>query len=81
VVYAEPPWPPIKREYIALAFGMFMLLWTVVATCTGKTWTRFHGWVYRAKDPKRYWTEIATGYVGGVGLIVFFLYQIHAFSK
>jgi hypothetical protein len=80
VAFADPPWH-IRRENILLAFGMFALFLAMVYTYTGKAWTRFHGWVYRAKEPKQYWIEVATYYLGGVGLIVLYLYEVQAFSR
>jgi len=62
-----------------LAFGMFLLFLAVVYTYIGKAWIRFHGWVYRADRPKRYWLEVIMYYLGGIGLIGLFLYSFNAF--
>jgi hypothetical protein len=65
----------MKPPYTLCTFGLFLLFLAVVYTCIGKVWVRFHGWVYRADEPKRYWLELATLYLVGVVLIGLFLYQ------
>jgi hypothetical protein len=57
-------------------FGMFLLLLAVVYTYTGKAWIRFHGWVNRAEDPKRYWLEVSAYYLGGIGFIGYTLLKV-----
>jgi hypothetical protein len=63
------------------AFGTFLIILAVVYTCTGKAWIRFHGWVNRADEPKRYWLEVAMYYLLGFALIGFHLYKAYEFSK
>jgi hypothetical protein len=64
-----------------LTFGIFLLFLAVVYTYTGKAWVRFHGWVYRADRPKRYWLEVVMYYIADIALIGLFLYNVRAFSK
>jgi hypothetical protein len=71
----------LRPPYTLFVAGMFILFLAVLYTYTGKAWIRFHGWVYRAKEPKRYWLEVAAYYVGGVFLIGIFLYEVRAFSN
>ncbi len=71
----------LKPPYTLFTFGMFLLFLAVVYTYTGKAWVRFHGWVYRAEEPKRYWLEVAMYYLLGVGLIGLFLYKVHGLSN
>jgi len=52
-----------------LVFGVFLLFLGVVYTCLGKSYNRFHGWVYRSKEPKEFWWSVATYYLGGGFLI------------
>jgi hypothetical protein len=57
-------------------FGIFLLLLAVVYTYTGKAWIRFHGWVNRAEDPKRYWLEVSAYYLGGIVFIGYTLLKV-----
>jgi hypothetical protein len=58
-----------------LLFGIGLIVLAVVYTCMGKAYARFHGWVYRADDPKGYWSEVAAYFVLGAGFIAYFLYK------
>ena len=42
----------------------------------GKVWVRFRGWVYRDKEPRRYWTEVAGCFLLGVFFVGYFLSKI-----
>lgn len=72
---------PLKPPYGFFTFGMFLLFLAVVYTFTGKAYVRFQGWVNRSEQPKRYWSEVTMYYLLGIGSIVLFLYEIHAFSN
>jgi hypothetical protein len=63
--------------YSLFVFGIFILLLAVIYTCTGKAWIRFHGWVYRAEEPKRYWIEVAMYYLFAAGFICYFLCRFY----
>ena len=65
-----------QNPYNILIFGLFLLVLGIVGTCTGTAQARFGRVVYRAKEPKRYWTVIGIEYAGGVFLIGYFLYLI-----
>jgi hypothetical protein len=68
------PWfltPP----YTLAIFGMFLLFLAMLYTYTGKAWIRFHGWVYRAEEPKRYWLEVTMYYLGAVVMFGLFWYK------
>jgi hypothetical protein len=80
VVYADPPWL-LKPPNTILTAGIFVLLLAAGYTYTGKAWIRYQRWVYRAKEPKRYWREVSKYYLLGFALIVLFLYEIHAVTK
>jgi hypothetical protein len=75
------PFRLLKPPYTLLDAGMFVLFLAAIYTYTGKAYIRFHGWVYRADEPKRYWLEVVAYYVVGVGLIGLFLYSFNAFSN
>jgi hypothetical protein len=77
---SDPFWF-LKPPYTLLDAGMFVLFLAAIYTYTGKAYIRFHGWVYRADEPKRYWLEVVAYYVVGVGLIGLFLYSFNAFSN
>jgi hypothetical protein len=77
---SDPFWL-LKPPYTFLTFGVVLLFLAVVYTYIGKAWIKFHGWVYRAEEPKRYWLEVAMYYLLGVGLIGLFLYEFHPFKK
>jgi hypothetical protein len=40
----------------------------------GKAWLRFGGWVYRAKEPKWFWFQVALHFLLGLGFIGGYLY-------
>ena len=79
LIVADPLWL-LKRPYGFFTFGMFLLLLAMVYTYTGKAYVRFQGWVYRAKEPKRYWGEVVTYYLLGAAFIGLFLYEVHTSS-
>jgi hypothetical protein len=58
-----------------LLAGIGFIVLGVVYTCMGKAYARFHGWVYRADDPKGYWSEVALYFVLGAGFIAYSLYR------
>jgi hypothetical protein len=71
------PFGLLRSPYLFLILGIISILAAVVFTRTGKTWVRFHGWVYRVKEPKWFWWEIALYYLCGIGLIGYFLYLVN----
>jgi len=66
----------LKPPNTLFTAGMVLILLAVVYMCTGKAYARFHGWIYRANDPKGYWLEVAGSFLLGVGLIGLFLYEV-----
>ena len=72
-----PDLPSLLRPpYIYLILGVISFSAAVVWTSIGKAWTRFYGWVYRAKEPKQFWLVVALYYLGGVFFIGIFLYMV-----
>jgi hypothetical protein len=57
-----------------LLFGIGLIGFGVVYLCLGKAYARFHGWVYRANDPKGYWFEIVLYFALGTGSIAYSIY-------
>jgi len=72
---SDPFWF-LRPPYTLCTFGVFLIFLAVVYTYTGKAWMRFHGWVYRAEEPKRYWEEVATYYFLGVCFIAYFFWKV-----
>jgi hypothetical protein len=70
----------LSPRYALLTFGISLIAVAVLYTCTGKAYARFHGWVYRADDPKGYWLEVVGSYLLGLGLIGLWLYE-NSFSN
>ena len=67
----------VEKPYGLLWFGIFFLFLAVGGTLTGEAWARFGRVVCRAKEPKEFWWLIAMQYLGGVGLIGYFLYKVY----
>jgi ABC-type cobalamin transport system permease subunit len=77
-----PSWnEPIKSPYIFLILGVLSISAAVVFTCMGKVWVRLNGWVYRAKEPKWFWWEVALDYLIGVCFIGYCLYRAYGLSQ
>src|ERR1035438_6236113 len=68
---------PISSPYIFLFLGVASILAAVIWTYTGRVWVRFNGWVYRAKEPRSFWGEVAAYYLVGVCFIGYFLYLVN----
>jgi len=65
---------PIRSPYIFLILGFISFIAVVVWTNTGKAWIRFHGWVYRTQEPKRFWWEVTMDCLIGIIFFGIFLY-------
>jgi len=72
----DDPFWILKPPYTLFDFGIFLIFLGALYTDIGKAYVRFHGWVYRAKEPKRYWSEVAMYYLGGVAVIGYFWYVV-----
>ena len=70
----------MRPPYIYLILAIVFFSAAVVWTCTGKAWIRFHGWVYRAEEPNRFWLEVAAYFLGGVLFIGLFMYEVFGTS-
>lgn len=58
-LFSDPP-------YILLILGFAAFFAAVVSTCTGKTFARFRGFVYRAEDPSEFWWVVTIYFLGAV---------------
>ena len=63
----------LRAPYIFLILGVISISAATVFTCTGKVWVRYNGWVYRAKEPRAFWGNVAAYYFIGVCFIGFFV--------
>jgi hypothetical protein len=66
---------PLRPPYILFILGVISISAATVFTCTGKVWVRYNGWVYRAKEPRAFWGNVAAYYFVGVCFIGFFLFS------
>jgi hypothetical protein len=71
----------LKPPYIFLILGFISISAAVIFTCTGRVWVRFNGWVFRAKEPKWFWWEVALDYLIGLGFVGYFLFKISELSN
>jgi hypothetical protein len=66
----------LKPPYVFLILGGLSISAAAVFTSTGKVWVRFNGWVYRAKEPRSFWGEVAAYFLVGVCFVGYFLYIV-----
>lgn len=71
----------LKPPYAFFTAGMVFLFVAVLYTYIGKAWNRYNAWIYRAKEPKRYWSEVGSYYIVGIVLIGVFLFEVYAFPN
>lgn len=66
-----------NQPYGLLVFGVLSFVFGVVGTFTGKAWARAGRVIYRAKEPKRFWSLIGIQYACGIFIIGYFLYKVN----
>jgi hypothetical protein len=71
----------LRPPYGLLIFGVFSLVLAVNGTCTGEAWGYYGQVVYRDRTPKQFWWLVAGQYLGGLGLIGYFLYKVYWLSN
>jgi len=49
-----------------LTVGVISISAAAVFAFTGQVWCRFSGWVYRDKEPRVFWGEVAAYFFAGV---------------
>lgn len=76
MTFQQQNWFTRPTPYVFLLAGVISLFGAVFGMCTGKTWARFHGWVYRAEEPNDFWTLVAAYYLGGVIFVGLFLIYV-----
>lgn len=65
-----PSWftKPIPHGW--LVFGVWLIFLGVIYTCMGESYEKFHGWIYRSKEPTEFWWSVTTYYLMGILFIV-----------
>jgi len=71
------PHSDLRPPYGLLILGVFLLVLAVNGTCTAEAWAHFGLVVYRDEEPKQFWWLVASQYLGGLGLIGYFLYKVY----
>jgi hypothetical protein len=71
----------LRPPYFFLILGVISISAAAVFTGTGKVWVRFNGWVYRAKEPRAFWGNVAAYSLVGVCFIAYFLFKIKGLSN
>ena len=66
----------IDRQHRFLLIGIILLIVAVAFTLTGESLERYGRMVSRAEEPKRFWWNVATFYLGGILFIALYLYNI-----
>jgi RsiW-degrading membrane proteinase PrsW (M82 family) len=64
----HPDSHPTDHPLYLVLFGIALLVFAVISTCTGKTLTRGGSILYRAQKPKTFWWRVALLFLGGVFL-------------
>ncbi len=75
------PHSDLRPSYGLLIFGGFLLLLAVNGTCTGEAWGHFDQRVRRDEEPKQFWWLVTSQYLGGLGLIGYFLFKVYGLSN
>ena len=70
----------LRPPFVFLILGIMSISAAAVFTCMGKVWVRANGWIYRAKEPRWFWWEIALDFFIGVWFIGYFLYKAYGIA-
>jgi hypothetical protein len=65
----------LRPPYIFLILGVVTISSATICTYTGRVWVRFNGWVYRAKEPRAFWGNVAAYFLVGLCFLGFFLFD------
>jgi hypothetical protein len=71
----------LRPPHIFLILGVISLCVGVISTCTGVSWARYGHVIYRTKEPRQFWEDVATCYLIGVCFIGYFLYEVYGLSN
>jgi hypothetical protein len=70
------PWFSKPVPHALLLFGAVLIFLGAVYTCMGESYEKFHGWIYRSKEPKEFWLSIAGYYLTGIFCIVIDVFDL-----
>ena len=65
----------IDRQHRFLLFGIILLIWTGMHLVSGETLTRYRGFVSRADEPKLFWWNVGSCFVGALLFFATYIYQ------
>lgn len=65
----------IDGQHRFLLIGIILLIATAIFTLSGETLERYHGFVSRTEEPKRFWWDVVLYFLGGLFFIGLYLYQ------
>jgi hypothetical protein len=71
----------LRPPNVFLTLGVISISAAALFAFTGKVWVRFSGWVYREKDPRVFWGEVAAYFLVGVFFVGYFLFKISELSN
>lgn len=66
----------VRPPHIFLTLGILSIAAATVFTSTGKVWVRVSGWIYRDREPRWFWYEVALYYLVGACFVGYFLYTV-----
>jgi len=66
----------LRPPYVFLTVGVISISAATFFAYTGKVWARFSGWVYRDKEARVFWGEVAAYFLVGVFFVGYFLYRM-----
>jgi hypothetical protein len=66
----------LRDPFVFLILGVISISAAAVFTSTGQVWVRFNGWVYRAKEPRSFWGEVAAYFLVGLCFVGYFLCRV-----
>jgi hypothetical protein len=75
--FTQDPFWLLEPPYIYLMFGVACFSAAVAAMCTGKTFSGYGGWAYRAKQPAQFWWTIVIDFLATVLCIGIFLCKVY----
>jgi hypothetical protein len=71
----------LRPPNVFLTVGVISMSAATFFAYTGKVWCRFSGWVYRDKEPRVFWGEVAAYFLVGVFFVGYFLYKVSELSN